>query len=341
MPLIPSSKGPDDKRKKRRESHNAVERRRRDNINDRISDLAYLIPDILLDPSTLQARNQGEADDSSNNGLNSNGIPQHSFTAAQLAQQQASNRPNKGVILAKSVEYIRYLQQYIQLQADRTRELEAKIRFLEGGNQQQLQGLQLLLQQQQSQQQAQSNKQTQYAGMNIPMESPMAGVQPLPTLQESETFIEESTGLSHRRDQFTAQRPPPRHSMSADHVNGVSGVLNQPGNALFGSASLQQAVQLLQQRQGFPTDLNNAFDPNRLPSNQAINSIHASTRMGDGSELQNQSALTVEDLLDVRRYTSMLDDTMRADSNSPRAHQVHNNKMQEDEDNANALGMRI
>jgi hypothetical protein len=34
-----------EKKRRRRESHNAVERRRRDNINDRISELATLLPD--------------------------------------------------------------------------------------------------------------------------------------------------------------------------------------------------------------------------------------------------------------------------------------------------------
>ncbi|KAI8991450.1 helix-loop-helix DNA-binding domain-containing protein, partial [Mycotypha africana] len=34
-----------DKKRRRRESHNAVERRRRDNINDRINELATLLPD--------------------------------------------------------------------------------------------------------------------------------------------------------------------------------------------------------------------------------------------------------------------------------------------------------
>ncbi|KAL0082283.1 Myc-type, basic helix-loop-helix domain-containing protein [Phycomyces blakesleeanus] len=34
-----------EKKRKRRESHNLVERRRRDNINDRISELATLLPD--------------------------------------------------------------------------------------------------------------------------------------------------------------------------------------------------------------------------------------------------------------------------------------------------------
>lgn len=38
-----------EKRRRRRESHNAVERRRRDNINEKISELATLIPECLLD----------------------------------------------------------------------------------------------------------------------------------------------------------------------------------------------------------------------------------------------------------------------------------------------------
>jgi hypothetical protein len=39
-----------EKRRRRRESHNAVERRRRDNINEKISELATLIPECMLDP---------------------------------------------------------------------------------------------------------------------------------------------------------------------------------------------------------------------------------------------------------------------------------------------------
>ncbi len=41
-----------EKRRRRRESHNAVERRRRDNINEKIGELATLIPECMLDPST-------------------------------------------------------------------------------------------------------------------------------------------------------------------------------------------------------------------------------------------------------------------------------------------------
>ncbi|KAJ2750013.1 hypothetical protein GGI19_005344 [Coemansia pectinata] len=75
-----------EKRRRRRESHNAVERRRRDNINERIQDLYALLPDMMIDPNT---------------------------------------KPNKGVILKKSVEYIRQLQQMIQSQGLRIRELES------------------------------------------------------------------------------------------------------------------------------------------------------------------------------------------------------------------------
>ena len=56
------------------------------------------------------------------------------FSAAQLAQQQASNRPNKGVILTKSVEYIRYLQQLVRVQAERNRELEQRVSQYEGSS---------------------------------------------------------------------------------------------------------------------------------------------------------------------------------------------------------------
>lgn len=37
-----------EKRRRRRESHNAVERRRRDNINEKIGELATLIPITML-----------------------------------------------------------------------------------------------------------------------------------------------------------------------------------------------------------------------------------------------------------------------------------------------------
>jgi hypothetical protein len=74
-----------EKRRKRRESHNAVERRRRDHINEKIQELSSLLPEFASD-------------------------------------QQ--NKPNKGTILKRSVEYIRHMQMFAARQMDRTLELE-------------------------------------------------------------------------------------------------------------------------------------------------------------------------------------------------------------------------
>ena len=115
-----------EKRRKRRESHNAVERRRRDNINDRITELAALLPEVLLD----QATNGKEDDGPGSPGtpltamLSPNpalmGLPSlgTSPKTVSLLMGSASTigagpaavsagKPNKGIVLAKSVEYIR------------------------------------------------------------------------------------------------------------------------------------------------------------------------------------------------------------------------------------------
>ncbi|KAL1922555.1 uncharacterized protein VTP21DRAFT_10094 [Calcarisporiella thermophila] len=82
-----------ERRRRRRESHNAVERRRRDHINEKIQELSSLLPDWLVETA----------------------------------------RPNKGIILRKSVDYIRVLQQQIHEQATRSVELEARLkRYVHG-----------------------------------------------------------------------------------------------------------------------------------------------------------------------------------------------------------------
>ncbi|KAI9495158.1 Myc-type, basic helix-loop-helix domain-containing protein, partial [Zychaea mexicana] len=78
-----------DKRRRRRESHNAVERRRRDNINDRIQELGTLLPDSMIE---------------NNNG---------------------SYKPNKGIILRRSVDHIRFLQQEVNTYQQRIQQLES------------------------------------------------------------------------------------------------------------------------------------------------------------------------------------------------------------------------
>lgn len=65
-----------------------VERRRRDNINEKIQELSTLLPECYVD---------------------------------------TANKPNKGVILRKSVDYIRHLQQLVANQTSRNQELEAQL----------------------------------------------------------------------------------------------------------------------------------------------------------------------------------------------------------------------
>ncbi|GAA5984480.1 hypothetical protein JCM10908_003367 [Rhodotorula pacifica] len=154
-----------DKRRKRRESHNAVERRRRDNINDRISELASLLPEAfqvgaapppfaaaakddlnagpgspaigslsLMSPgpsgAAAPAAVFGSASPTSFHSVS--GGAYMSAAAAQKAAasglsaqaQAAANKPNKGAVLAKSVDYIRYLQQVVELQQQQAVELQ-------------------------------------------------------------------------------------------------------------------------------------------------------------------------------------------------------------------------
>lgn len=141
-----------DKRRKRRESHNAVERRRRDNINDRIAELASLLPEAFQvgaaqPPPPLSASSLTRDEPNGGGGPGSpaigslslmspgpfgSGSPTsfHSVSgaaymaaaavASSSAQQQkatttglsaqaqaAAQKPNKGAVLAKSVDYIR------------------------------------------------------------------------------------------------------------------------------------------------------------------------------------------------------------------------------------------
>ncbi|GAA5940487.1 hypothetical protein JCM3775_004810 [Rhodotorula graminis] len=154
-----------EKRRKRRESHNAVERRRRDNINDRIAELSLLVPETFLVPgspppdgsasgaSVLPPVEEGPASPAigalslMSPGPSSaavlSGSPasapgagfatrasaqqqQQSAAAEKLSAQQlaAKEKPNKGVVLAKSVKYIKYLQQMVELSQQHAVELQ-------------------------------------------------------------------------------------------------------------------------------------------------------------------------------------------------------------------------
>ncbi|KZT68425.1 HLH-domain-containing protein [Daedalea quercina L-15889] len=141
-----------EKRRRRRESHNAVERRRRDNINEKISELATLIPECLLDPNatlTMPVSLSASSDDllfgAVSGGSANGGAGAPAKAGAEPAKKEEKDgsaepddkdgqegingavKANKGMILRKSVEYIRYLQQLVSAQASRNRDLEQQL----------------------------------------------------------------------------------------------------------------------------------------------------------------------------------------------------------------------
>ncbi|KAG5519498.1 hypothetical protein PMAC_002126 [Pneumocystis sp. 'macacae'] len=96
-----------EKHRKRRESHNAVERRRRDNINEKIQELATLVSESLFKNKT------GSNSDVKN--LNNSDF-----------------KLNKGEILRKSVDYIRSLRNCINELNTRSQWLESEVVRLGG-----------------------------------------------------------------------------------------------------------------------------------------------------------------------------------------------------------------
>ncbi|KAI0747118.1 helix-loop-helix DNA-binding domain-containing protein [Daedaleopsis nitida] len=145
-----------EKRRRRRESHNAVERRRRDNINEKISELATLIPECLLDPNatmTMPASLSAASGEDlifgvvTNNGSEkkegsgsaepedcANPSTPTTSTGASAADNNSAVKANKGMILRKSVEYIRYLQQLVSAQANRNHDLEQQLQAFRSGS---------------------------------------------------------------------------------------------------------------------------------------------------------------------------------------------------------------
>jgi hypothetical protein len=138
--LTPTSRAAiaNEKRRRRRESHNAVERRRRDNINEKIGELATLIPECMLDPNApanfvpTEDQITGAAPMPSKS---EDGDPTPTPTLAatlDTSGDSAASKANKGMILRKSVDYIRYLQQLVGAQASRNRVLESELASIRG-----------------------------------------------------------------------------------------------------------------------------------------------------------------------------------------------------------------
>ena len=116
----------DAKKKRRRASHNAVERRRRDNINERIQDLSHLVPQHRLDDDKIRKQIVNNAPMSPTTGATSMSPPNAatSLLAGAAGRRAASTAgnitlglpieekekgPNKGDILNGSVSWTRDL----------------------------------------------------------------------------------------------------------------------------------------------------------------------------------------------------------------------------------------
>ncbi|KAJ3817849.1 hypothetical protein F5880DRAFT_1511442 [Lentinula raphanica] len=67
---LSQTKHPRRQRRRRRESHNAVERRRRDNINEKIGELATMIPDVMFGTEGGTSGNSPPAGDNPNENQN-------------------------------------------------------------------------------------------------------------------------------------------------------------------------------------------------------------------------------------------------------------------------------
>ncbi|CAK9436141.1 uncharacterized protein LODBEIA_P06990 [Lodderomyces beijingensis] len=96
----------DEKLKRRREFHNAVERRRRDLIKERIKELGIIVPPSLLNPQlcavqTLQRKNNVDTNDLSD-------------LIGSIKVKET--KPNKSTILNKSVVYMNHLNYVLQQQ---------------------------------------------------------------------------------------------------------------------------------------------------------------------------------------------------------------------------------
>lgn len=97
------------------------ERKRRDNINDRIQELLTLIPPEFFQETAPVAHTGNQAYDQ-----------EAEITAAVKNSGTKDGKPNKGQILTKSVEYLQYLQNLIDENNRKEVELIMKLRNLQG-----------------------------------------------------------------------------------------------------------------------------------------------------------------------------------------------------------------
>jgi len=132
------------KKRRRRESHNLVERRRRDNINDRIQDLAVLVPLHRLEDEKVRKHLQTNSPLSPSITATSMSPPQPSSLLATSAGRRAGSvsqglpmedkdkGPNKGDILNTSVSWTRDVLWYMDLKLEQEAKLKDLVASLGG-----------------------------------------------------------------------------------------------------------------------------------------------------------------------------------------------------------------
>lgn len=134
------------KRRRRRESHNLVERRRRDNINERIQELSHLVPMHRLEDEKVRKALQNNSPLSPTLGSTSMSPPQATSglagpgarraTAGNITQgipvEEKDKGPNKGDILNGSVSWTRDLMWMLHVKLQQQEELANLITDLGG-----------------------------------------------------------------------------------------------------------------------------------------------------------------------------------------------------------------
>ncbi|GAM86164.1 hypothetical protein ANO11243_041750 [Dothideomycetidae sp. 11243] len=124
------------KRRRRRESHNLVERRRRDNINERIQDLANLVPQHRLEDEKVRKHLQTNSPLSPSITATSMSPPQSASLLSTsggrrpgaitqgLPMDDKDKGPNKGDILNSSVSWTRDVLWFLKLKMEQEAQLE-------------------------------------------------------------------------------------------------------------------------------------------------------------------------------------------------------------------------
>ncbi|RPA99300.1 hypothetical protein L873DRAFT_1828037 [Choiromyces venosus 120613-1] len=133
------------KRRRRRESHNMVERRRRDNINERIQELSHLVPQHRLEDEKVRKHlvNNGSLSPSvgpsgsppratsmlaGGVGRRASGVP----TSAGLTGEEKDKGPNKGDILNGAVGWTRDLMWALHAKLEQEKEIRELVVRLGG-----------------------------------------------------------------------------------------------------------------------------------------------------------------------------------------------------------------